>query len=483
VWFYKGVPGGVYFYADLLSSITEAGKTTVLNSATLWYLILNAYDPSPTYTVQAFRITEDWPESVQVPSSYSGPAYAEGYGTYTGVPQYSGWVTLDVTNLVKSWADGTYTNYGVMIKDTDGWCPQAIYSREVGDWGPSFNIKYSTIYTPTQNAAFNVPGVNSITLDGDLSDWPADSQWSLPFIHWNGAALGSTTRAKFTWNDANDTLYVAVQTDQANGGHVAIGIGKSLANVPSSGVGSTQLAFDVNPMIPNKVDIMNEITAYMNAGGWDEAGINEVDAKYSVNNGVYTYEIAIPFWTDWRVDQTAVRQTLWVGDTVYLYAIMESAFGTGDGTDMTFDGNPAFGNGAFSAGAALTLGPVPTPTPTPTPAPLAGDANNDKKVDVSDLGILAANYGMTSGATWDKGDFNNDGKVDVSDLGILAANYGTGTGTALDFNADAKAFGLAADAKEDTPVTSTLGCGSAGLPLVAGLLLAALTLGSLKIKE
>ncbi|MBN2292656.1 MAG: hypothetical protein JXM70_09535 [Pirellulales bacterium] len=52
-----------------------------------------------------------------------------------------------------------------------------------------------------------------------------------------------------------------------------------------------------------------------------------------------------------------------------------------------------------------------------------GDANRDGSVDVSDLGILAANYG-SSGAVWDDGDFNNDTKVDVSDLGILATYYG-----------------------------------------------------------
>jgi len=110
---------------------------------------------------------------------------------------------------------------------------------------------------------------------------------------------------------------------------------------------------------------------------------------------------------------------------------------------------------------------------------IPGDANNDGKVDVSDLGILAANYGMTAGATWELGDFNNDGKVDVSDLGILAANYGTGSGSALDFNRDAAAYGLVVDdeaAAKEAPATSTLGCQTAGLPLIAGLLLAGLLL-------
>jgi len=109
-----------------------------------------------------------------------------------------------------------------------------------------------------------------------------------------------------------------------------------------------------------------------------------------------------------------------------------------------------------------------------------GDANSDGKVDVSDLGILAANYGMTSGATWDKGDFNGDGKVDVSDLGILAANYGTGAASSADFAADyAKVFGTAADAEASAAEEKSISlpaCGGLGLTLVAGLALAGLLL-------
>ncbi|MEA1950883.1 MAG: LamG-like jellyroll fold domain-containing protein [Planctomycetota bacterium] len=62
--------------------------------------------------------------------------------------------------------------------------------------------------------------------------------------------------------------------------------------------------------------------------------------------------------------------------------------------------------------AALIGGPIP------------GDANKDGIVDVSDLGILATNYGAASGKSWGEGDFTGDGAVDVSDLGILATNYG-----------------------------------------------------------
>ena len=59
--------------------------------------------------------------------------------------------------------------------------------------------------------------------------------------------------------------------------------------------------------------------------------------------------------------------------------------------------------------------------------PIAGDANNDGKVDGSDVTILAGNWqkGVSDGLTakWEEGDFNGDGKVDGSDVTILAGNW------------------------------------------------------------
>ena len=58
---------------------------------------------------------------------------------------------------------------------------------------------------------------------------------------------------------------------------------------------------------------------------------------------------------------------------------------------------------------------------------IAGDANNDGKVDGSDVTILAGNWqkGVGDGQTadWSEGDFNGDGKVDGSDVTILAGNW------------------------------------------------------------
>jgi len=56
--------------------------------------------------------------------------------------------------------------------------------------------------------------------------------------------------------------------------------------------------------------------------------------------------------------------------------------------------------------------------------PLVGDVDADGDVDLTDLSILLAHYGMTSGATWADGDFDGDGDVDLADLAALLANYG-----------------------------------------------------------
>jgi len=59
------------------------------------------------------------------------------------------------------------------------------------------------------------------------------------------------------------------------------------------------------------------------------------------------------------------------------------------------------------------------------PELLAGDVNDDNKVNISDFGILAGTYNLESGDIgYDaRADFNVSLKVDISDFGLLAGNY------------------------------------------------------------
>ena len=88
--------------------------------------------------------------------------------------------------------------------------------------------------------------------------------------------------------------------------------------------------------------------------------------------------------------------------------------------------------------------------------PFPGDANGDRVVDFTDLGILLNNYNQTG--TFASGDFNSSGTADFTDLGILLNNY----------NQTAPAFSPAAA----VPEPSTL--------LLAAIGLCGLALGSIR---
>ncbi len=56
---------------------------------------------------------------------------------------------------------------------------------------------------------------------------------------------------------------------------------------------------------------------------------------------------------------------------------------------------------------------------------LDGDINGDGTVNLADLSIMLANYGTTSGMSYEDGDLDGDGDVDLADLSRLLANYGS----------------------------------------------------------
>ena len=80
-----------------------------------------------------------------------------------------------------------------------------------------------------------------------------------------------------------------------------------------------------------------------------------------------------------------------------------------------------FQNGTYSAGTSVNI----------TTA-LAGDANLDGSVGISDFNALSHNYGQPlsfNGGqpfTWAEGDFNGDGSVGIADFNALSHNYNQG---------------------------------------------------------
>jgi hypothetical protein len=58
---------------------------------------------------------------------------------------------------------------------------------------------------------------------------------------------------------------------------------------------------------------------------------------------------------------------------------------------------------------------------------LQGDANHDRRVNLTDFNILAANFGG-SNKTFSQGDFNYDGQTNLADFNILAGKFGAALG-------------------------------------------------------
>jgi len=76
--------------------------------------------------------------------------------------------------------------------------------------------------------------------------------------------------------------------------------------------------------------------------------------------------------------------------------------------------------------------------------PIAGDANFDGLVNLSDFGVLKSHFGGSG--SFASGDFTGDGRIDLSDFGLLKQNFGTSWNN-----------GAAAAASAQTAPTATSG--------------------------
>lgn len=100
-----------------------------------------------------------------------------------------------------------------------------------------------------------------------------------------------------------------------------------------------------------------------------------------------------------------------------------------------YDGNN-FGNGGqitttavaydgFAQSATLNLPQMGLLVFTSSPpAPCPGDLTGDRLVDLSDLAIVLANYGLSGTATPAQGDLTGDHNVDLSDISLILSLYG-----------------------------------------------------------
>ena len=157
---------------------------------------------------------------------------------------------------------------------------------------------------------------------------------------------------------------------------------------------------------------------HVNEGGnvmafqrYDASGNVCVVVANFANTDYYGYRLGFPqagVWTELLNSQSALYDGTNVGN------------GGSIATDDTdYDG--------FSQSALITIpqsGMLVFRAGSPPPPPCEGDLDGDNDVDLSDLGIVLADWNCAAGPGLCAGDLDGDGDTDLSDLGVVLAAYG-----------------------------------------------------------
>jgi uncharacterized repeat protein (TIGR01451 family) len=95
-----------------LSSIPSGA---MVNEAKLYLLLVNSCDMGErTHMVTAYRVNSDWSSSSVTWNTQ--PGIAEAYGSASIPSQTWSWYSFDVTNLVQGWVNGSFADYGLVIR-------------------------------------------------------------------------------------------------------------------------------------------------------------------------------------------------------------------------------------------------------------------------------------------------------------------------------------------------------------------------------
>ena len=107
--------GNDYTYTYIKFNLSVLPDDPVITHATL---SLKGIVLAPAAEVCLYIVTEDWLE--ETITFNDQPSYTLD-GKLTQLPDgYLGWNVFDVTDIVKSWIDGTYDNYGFRLTIMDG---------------------------------------------------------------------------------------------------------------------------------------------------------------------------------------------------------------------------------------------------------------------------------------------------------------------------------------------------------------------------
>ena len=215
-----------------LIDLSDIPSSATVNSASLKIYVYQATDTS---TVSAYRVITDWDvsevtyNSAKTGTSWgtagmqSGTDYASTAINTSSSVSAAGWVSLDLTDLVQDWVDGTYTNRGVMLRlASGGHLRTRMAEYTTTSYRPKLEVTYtSSGYDPVEITTTSLPGgqqdvsySQTVQATGGKTPytWSIDSG-SLPSGLSLGSSTGTISGTPTSYGTSNFT--VEVSDDQA----------------------------------------------------------------------------------------------------------------------------------------------------------------------------------------------------------------------------------------------------------------------------
>ncbi len=292
------------------------------------------------------------------------------------------------------------------------------------------SLSASDTFRITVNSVNDPPVVSSISDSPDPVTKPNTFTLSAGASDSHDPA-GSVSSVTF-YRETNGTTGLQIGADTSVGTDTASGDGWSVSVSTSALAGGAYTYYAVATDNNSAVSAVgtSALTTINTVIGGDTTPptVTAPGFNYLVGPHVFTFV----FSENVSASLTASDLTLYNVTTSTTVPTASIAVSYNSGTNTATFSFPGFANGRLTDAnwrATLPAGCVTDAAGNPLAAPcasnffvLAGDANHDRIVDISDLGLLATNWQGTPRA-FNQGDFNYDEKVDISDLGILATNW------------------------------------------------------------
>lgn len=116
---------------------TDIPQDATIDSATLW--IYSEWVNGGT--VDLHRATADWAELTVTWNSFGGSFAPDVAASFDAIT--AGWYAVDVTALVEGWLDGTYPNYGILLKQADEFTVHRSSDYGIAAYRPRLEISYT----------------------------------------------------------------------------------------------------------------------------------------------------------------------------------------------------------------------------------------------------------------------------------------------------------------------------------------------------